>query len=506
MMASVLTKALRTELAPKDPTDLMPGLTKKQEEAKQEELKASAAVSDLEQKKLTAESQAKAEREAAKVKSTEEATARRTERETPLLEQEKEYGKALMDAHFEPTKENLTDQVALFSLMNILGFAIGAGGKKNAQAAMAAMNGMLEGHQKGREDIYKMERTNFDKNFKALQQRAVFIEKELAKSLQEYARDKDAGDQRANAVFAQAEADFMKKYAEKAGLVKAYELAKEVRKAADKAVEKEEQRKIRNEDKVIDERRRMGERLEVAQVLQSMKPPKEPKAEKQTAAQITAGFGTGPSALVEEFIGDRLPTKQAEPIINAATAIGEAEELKRIVAKTPGIVGREGQVRQFVDRYIKSAMAGKEVPEVEEVSSDPKAQEALRFAKRYASYLVNYERSLAPGSRGFTVYFQRRFNELMSQDQFNAAGMIGLLNDQQKEVAGQATRITQKANIDNLKKLGHDIVSRGDTGESPAPAPAAPAPSPAVEKGRDEKGSFHYEYNADRTKRRKVYD
>jgi hypothetical protein len=151
--------------------------------------------------------------------------------------------KALMDEHFAPSKENLQDQAALFSLINVLGFAIGTGGKQNAVQAMHAMNGMLEGHQKGRADLFKEEQVKFEKNFKALQQKANFLESELRHSLEEFTRDKRAADERASAAFAAAGADFMKTYAEKNGLVAAYERAKEVRKSLDKAIEGERLRK-----------------------------------------------------------------------------------------------------------------------------------------------------------------------------------------------------------------------------------------------------------------------
>jgi len=59
------------------------------------------------------------------------------------------------DTTFVPTKETAADMGLLFTLTNIVGFMIGGKSKGNAQQAMSAMNGMLEGHQKGREDLYK---------------------------------------------------------------------------------------------------------------------------------------------------------------------------------------------------------------------------------------------------------------------------------------------------------------------------------------------------------------
>jgi hypothetical protein len=346
----------------------------------------------------------------------------------------------------------------LFSLINVIGFAIGAGGKQNSMQAMHAMNGMLEGHQKGRSDLFKEEQVKFEKNFKALQQKANFLESELRHSLEEFTRDKRAADERAAAAFASSGADFMKQYAEKYGLVEAHKRAVEVKKSADKAVSDYQKEQQRKQDKIEAEGRHLEQMKELRQFGASLR----------TGAGSTAadkyGYGVGPSGLVEEFIGERLPTKQAEPIIQSAAAIGQANRIKDMVRADPGIVGREGQIRQFVNRYIDSALSGQELPKDSESNLD---QKALRFAKEYASYLVNYERSLAPGSRGFTVFFQKRFNDLMQQNQFNASGMIGLLDDQIREVASQATRISKKANVKNLSALGADITGRSET--SPAP-------------------------------------
>jgi hypothetical protein len=56
------------------------------------------------------------------------------------------------------------------------------------------MNGMLEGYQKGRADLYKKEQIEFDKNFKALQTKVATLEKALteAESVMKY--DKERGE------------------------------------------------------------------------------------------------------------------------------------------------------------------------------------------------------------------------------------------------------------------------------------------------------------------------
>jgi len=246
-------------------TDPIKDLTTKRDTAVQEELGAGAAVQALETRKAESEAKRTSEQAKEKVKSTEELTQRQTEREAPIREQKSVIDKALMDEHFAPNKENLQDQAALFSLINVIGFAIGAGGKQNSMMAMHAMNGMMEGHQKGRADLFKQEQIKFDKNFKALQQKATFLETELRHSLEEFTRDKRAADERASAAFASAGADFMKIYAEKNGLVAAYERAKEVRKSLDKAIEGERLRKERVEDKAASDAQRAEDQRKLQQ-------------------------------------------------------------------------------------------------------------------------------------------------------------------------------------------------------------------------------------------------
>ena len=80
---------------------------------------------------------------------------------------------------FAPTKDNAQDLASLFSLVNVIGMAVGGGGKQNAQQAMYAMNGMLEGYQKGRADIYKREKDIFEKNIKVLQNKVTILQTEL---------------------------------------------------------------------------------------------------------------------------------------------------------------------------------------------------------------------------------------------------------------------------------------------------------------------------------------
>jgi len=107
---------------------------------------------------------------------------------------------------FVPTKETTQDLAGIFSLMSIVGMVVGKG---NAQLAMSSMNGMLEGYQKGRADLYKKELTQFDKNFKAMQSKVLTLEKELAEAMELKKLDREKGDLAITMALAKAESPLL---------------------------------------------------------------------------------------------------------------------------------------------------------------------------------------------------------------------------------------------------------------------------------------------------------
>ena len=113
----------------------------------------------------------------------------------------------LANKAFVPTKDNATDLAAMFSLINIVGMLVG---KSDAQRSMYAMNGMLEGYQKGRADLYKKEQIEFDKNFKALQAKVATLEKGLAEAMEVAKIDKEKGDLMVTMALAKADSPVLK--------------------------------------------------------------------------------------------------------------------------------------------------------------------------------------------------------------------------------------------------------------------------------------------------------
>jgi len=182
-----LAKALRTQEAVNRPYDtsksqLMSGIT----EAQGREAKAKQ-----EQERILAEgARTGLEKETQTIRGAQETYQKDIEAE-PL-------------PAFVPSKESAQDIAGLFSLISVIG---AVAGKRNAQLAMGNMNGMLEGHRKGRADLYKKERNEFDTNFKAMLKKHEEFRKKMedAIKLAPYDKEKAMADAKIAAVEANSE-------------------------------------------------------------------------------------------------------------------------------------------------------------------------------------------------------------------------------------------------------------------------------------------------------------
>jgi len=120
-------------------------------------------------------------------------------------------------AKFEPTKDTVKDIAGLFSLMGVVGMVIG---KKNALQGMYAMNGMMEGHIKGRKDLFTREAAEFDKQFKILQAKVESATKELEEARKLRIYDQKAGEEALAVAIARTESPLIKEMTARLGIEK----------------------------------------------------------------------------------------------------------------------------------------------------------------------------------------------------------------------------------------------------------------------------------------------
>lgn len=153
------------------------------------------------------------------------------------IRKERDAFEAQLAKPFLPTQQNFSDLATIYSLVGVLGFAIGAGGKGNALQAMSAMNGMIEGYREGRIDLYEKERDAFEYNAKALKTKVDSLNNKI-KEIAELAKvDYEKADMEADVMFAEEGATFLKNYKDKVGLVGTIKMLQEKVKAGEKLFE-----------------------------------------------------------------------------------------------------------------------------------------------------------------------------------------------------------------------------------------------------------------------------
>jgi hypothetical protein len=189
----------------------------------------------------------------------------------------------LNNAAFVPTKESAQDIATIFSLTGIIGMAIGGGAKDNAYAAMAGMNGMLEGYKRGRADIYKRERESFDKNLKALQLKVQTLQQELTEAIQLKQQDFKAGETAIEIALAKSGSDLLDLKRKKNGDMAALQTVVDANKDVDSLV------KMSNDQFKQAEERQFKER----QLTEQMRDRAESRALRLQMAEMKTGGGAG---------------------------------------------------------------------------------------------------------------------------------------------------------------------------------------------------------------------
>ena len=282
------------------------------------------------------------------------ADALRAETETiknnDVLKQRNEIDGKLIDAAFVPRQDNAQDLATLFSLINVVGVAIGSGGKGNAMQAMSAMNGMAEGYQKGRADLYKKEKDQFDINIKALKNKSEILSKRLAEIAVLASKDKEAARIEADVLFNEQGADFYKQHAKQFGIASTAKIAKENFNAASKAYELGLQQHQKQEDaKRADQRHKEDlqsrERLRLA-TLTAQQGRRDEQALRSVGPALRNIAEQYPEGTVNTLLGASPDDKKK--VQGAYRAVEESESAADYIARNPGAVGALAVVRNFL--------------------------------------------------------------------------------------------------------------------------------------------------------------
>ena len=339
---------------------------------------------------------------------------------------------------FVPDKESAKDIAGLFSMVSVMGMLLGGGGKLNAMQALSAMNGMLEGHQKGRSDLYKKQATEFDKNFKSMIKKHEEFRKKMEDAVKLAAVDKEAGLADAKMAAVEAGSPIIKAMVDRGEIVRALETLNDTvqgREAALKLVLTEQDRAATRKlaaDKVKADAQRHREdmasreklRLATLAAAQGRRDEKALQAIGPALRNIAENYAEGSA---DKLVG--ASTEDKKIVQGAYRAVEESEQVADFVAKNPKAVGAMAAIKNFIKMdAIKSIKnedeeaAAKEKAQAVDAAID-RAVQSGSIAKDDAEAAKILQKKLfglalsdvrGSGQRG-SVYLDRQFQNLYDQ-------------------------------------------------------------------------------------------
>lgn len=224
---------------------------------------------------------------------------------------------------FHPTRDNAQSLAGLFSIVSMLGVALGNTGKQSALNAMGAMTGMMNGWQKGRADLFKQEKETFDKEFNRIKTLRENIRKDLEDYMKLLPYDKEAAMYKAAEISAKTGSD---------SIIAAYirngrpEMAMQLVQEQGKAIQHEEDRRAKAAEKSqkITQQQQMSQRAvnSLGGVASALEAIKELPAGTTTGLLPNLQTKDGMMNYVRNTMGRRITKREAEEMNTLFTGIG----------------------------------------------------------------------------------------------------------------------------------------------------------------------------------------
>ena len=335
---------------------------------------------------------------------------------------------------FVPTQDNVQSIASLFSLIGVMGMVAGKG---DAMRAMHAMNGMLEGHQKGRADLYKQEKATFEKNFNAMVKKHEEFRKEMEDAVKTAATDRELGYQKARNAAVKAGSNVVKAMIEKFGVAKAYESLIADNKSVEKAYEL-----YRQEKQAAAQREATLE-----------------------AARIRAG-GKGLSKENQKAVGSNL------------NLMSDLSDLSRMVDKVKdeaAVFGLAGYLPQFLTQRAQSPEARQTLSLLQNITSK---ELKLRSGATVTVAEFARQRGFLPLETDSTEAIQDKITGLFDAIESETNGIAKRTNSSEirsavseiplplspsfrKETGGEATAPTSKANFEEERSRAKAAIAAG---------------------------------------------
>lgn len=407
----------------------------------------------------------------------------------------------LKNASFVPSKDNARDLATMFGLLSVIGMALGGEGKISAFNTMGAMNGMLEGYQKGRADVYKREKDVFEKNLKVLQNKVTILQSELQDALQTYRTNRELGEQKADIAFAKAGSKIGDAILKKQGIVRAIEYIDGVAKDTTTLVTMRNNQEQRAEDMQFKERQQTEtERSNQAQ-------------ERQREAQLQEDIRRNKAAERDRAL-DRQQRRELElakantPNLKPSAKIQEGfiadNQLKADLGALRQKLKDPKLAKQIADYRAESFFSEEGGKTVSQLLQTQIPTELRQFLTQVRDMRNNYYRNIS--GLAVTNGEALRSYGTVPQPGDTAAAMLDKIGGMERRV-GQKIEIMQYMysglpNLDGKLQPGGrtslrpgEDYSIGSQDQAPANAPARPAGVPANAKYSPSQGKWYWQEN-----------
>ena len=319
----------------------------------------------------------------------------------------------LKGMEFVPTRDTVQDIAGLFGLIGVVGMVVGKG---DAMRAMHAMNGMMEGHRKGRQDLFKQQLQEFDKNFKAMQAKVSTALAEYQEALEIKKTNREAGELRKQEALLRTNSPLLKAMDEKIGEVGTLNALKGAKEDFGTMVKMRNDLQSKVEDREL-KRLLIENKANVREekALQAVGPALRSIAEQYPAGTVNTLVGASPDDK-KKIQGSYRAIEESESAADfvarnprAVVAVAVAKNFLRIDAIKSLRNEDEAQAAvaksQFVDQEIdKAAKSGK-------ISMDDAEAAKILQKKLFGLALSDVQGS---GQRG-SVYLDRQFQNLYDQ-------------------------------------------------------------------------------------------
>jgi len=375
-------------------------------------------------------------------------------------------------AAYIPDQENPERLATILALTNLMGVAIGHGGKTNAQTALAAQNGMLEGYQKGRADIIKQQKDIFDENQKKLDKTIDDLHRGMQDAAILYAKDKEAGHQKAMLTMAENQASFMKDFYDKNGMGQTYEMSKQIYEMKNKKYEEMKKEEAKNtitpyQQKTLDIREQeLAQRREHQKRMESFTERGLGLRERGMDAKVTAEerkellkldpsirnrLTQYPNIDVKSIIGIK-PANQTK-VVNSLESVEKIESIGNFIRSNPDAVGFLANLANQTNINTIDSLASWE----KMVDSNPNMPETAKTLNKMLTTQA-YRDVAATGQRP-TVYLDRVFKDLYSQNS-SPTSLLSILKERQKDadtvLSEYKMELKNNENYDNFELFRED--------------------------------------------------